>query len=438
MIRALLVLLSLVAWSEARGTYRYQDRPLSLHILVDGKTLPTLASGTGGTVTADLGFPLSGTQSVRLTAGSASLVRWAFTFTSTNICNDSFIEVTFRSPSQASVLNLNTLEMWLGDFTNFLKYEFGSFDIRDTGVTYAGDWAQVRFPIRRFTPGGTYDCTAATRIMLGLKAQTATPDTISIARVSSYPKRDETGILLIHEDDEWQSWYDYAVPTLIALRLKSNIFVNSGRIGVTNFMSWAEVQNLCGMGGLFKLSNHGLFHDSITDLTLDSAHTWLSRNAANIRTFGRGCDETSIGAYPFGKHSRLIDSAMRAWKGMEGMPDYMRLTKGAGAGEAQNFNSPYAMRVVSSLGNTVDTTAAKAIVDTLVAQRTAGIFLFHQICQGCTPSDGNTWRQDWFISLMNYVAAKVAAGQLRVMTTGEYLQQYGGGFGPLRKMGAAR
>jgi hypothetical protein len=424
-MRFALLLLLLPFLALGRAPVRYQDRPLALHTLVDGQTLPTLASGTGGTFTADLDFPLSGTQSVRLTATSASLVRWTFTFPSTNICNDSFVELTFRVPTQASVTNLNTLEMWLGDFTNNLKYEFGSFDIRDTGITYHGQWAQVRFPIRRFALTGTYDCATATRIMLGLKAQTATPDTISIARVASYPKRDETGIVIINEDDEWGSWDTLATPTLIALGFKSNIFVNGGRIGVTNFMSAADLRRLCGTG-LFKLSNHGLFHDSITDLTLDSAHAWLARNAAIVRSFGRGCDESSIGAYPYGKHSRPVDSAMRAWKGQEGMPDYMRLTKGASAGEAQNFNSPYAMRVVSSLGITVDTTTAKGIVDVLVTQRTAGIFLFHQICASCTPSDGNTWRQDWFISLMNYIATKVAAGQLRVMTMGEYLQQYGG------------
>jgi hypothetical protein len=434
----LLLILLIPVLALARGTNRFRDRPLATRILVDGQTLPTTASGTGGTFTADTYAPFSGTQSVRLTAGSASLVRWAFTFQATNICNDSFIEVTFRSPNPANVLNLNTLEMWLGDFTNNLKYEFGSFDIKDTGLTYAGEWARVRFPIRRFALTGTYDCSAATRIMLGLKAQTATPESISIARIASYPKRDETGILLIHEDDQWKGWYDYATPTLIALGLKSDMSVNGGRVGQVNFMTRANVQTLCD-SKYFRLMNHGWMHDSITDLSLPDARYWVSRNSEYIRSFGPSCDESRILILPFGKHNRPVDSAVRTWKGAPYMPDYMRLQKGMGVGEAQNFNGPYAMRVGTTLGWTVDTTTAKAVIDSAVAQRTVVILLFHQICNGCTPSDDNTWRQDWFISVMNYAKLKINAGVLRNMFTGEFLEQYGaGGFGPARRAGVGR
>ncbi len=433
-----LLLLLLPILALGRAPIHFRDRPLATKILVDGQTLPTTASGTGGTFTADLDAPLSGTQSVRLTAGNGSLVRWTFTFPSTNVCNDSFIEVTFRSPSQQSVTNLNTLEMWLGDFSNNLKYEFGSFDVRDTGVTYHGQWAQVRFPIRRFVPTGAYDCATATRIMLGLRAQTATPDTISIARIASYPKRDQTGIVLIHDDDQWRGFYLYGYPTLLAYRLPFNVFLNGGRVGDPNFMTRDDLLDMCG-SGLVGYSNHGWMHDSITDLSLDSARGWLYRNAAYIRgNFPRSCDESSVAALPFGRHNRAIDSALRRWTGMPLMPDYMRLTKGASNGEAQNFNNPFAMRVVSSLGSGVDTTTAKAIVDSLEAQRTVGIFLFHQICDGCTPSDGNTWRKDWFISLMNHIRIKVAAGTIRVMTTGKYLQEYGGGYTAIRRAGIGR
>lgn len=438
MRRLLLPLLFLVALAGA-GSYRYQDRPLTLTTLVDGQTLPTLASGTGGTVSADLVSPYSGTQSVRLTAGSGSLVRWAFTFSSTNICNDSFIEITFRVPTPASVLNLNTLEMWLGDFTNNYKYEFGSFDIKDTGLTYAGEWSKVRFPIRRMTPSGSYNCATATQIMLGLKAQTATPDSISIARIASFPKRDTTGILLIHEDDEWLGWYDYAVPTLNSLGLKYDISINGGRVGQVNFMTQANLQTLCS-SGLARFMNHGWMHDSITDLAPpDSMRYWIYRNAEYIRTtYGSSCDESSILILPFGRHSRAIDSMVRVWKGQPNMPDYMRLQKGMGVGEAQNFNGPYAMRVGTTLGFAIDTTTAKTVIDSAIAQRTVVILLFHQICNGCVPADANTWRQDWFISVMNYAKLKIDAGLLRNMNTGDYLLRYGGKRPPSLRAGGRR
>lgn len=434
MIRTLLALLTLVALADALAPVRFRDKALALNSMLEFQSLPTLVSGTGGDAVADGSEPFTGTQSVRLTAGPSSTPLWVWAIPSTNICSDSFIEVTLRLPNQANTLNLSRIDLYLGNnLTNFKTYEFGSFDVRDTGITFAGEWTRVRFPLRRFTQTGTLNCATVDTIAIGHRAQPGTQDTISIARVARYPKRDDVAVLLIHEDDNWLSWYTLATPTLKALGLKSDVAVNGGRAGQANFMTRDDLSALCG-AGLTRYMNHGWMHDSITDMSLDSVRGWFGRNSDFISSFGRGCDESRIGVLPFGKHSRAVDSAVRA----QGAIDYMRTTKGASQGEAQNFNSPYAMRLALSFGVGIDTTTAKIVIDSLVAQRTAGIFLFHQICSACTPADANTWRQDWFIIVMNYVQTQVLAGRLRVMHTGEYLQQYGGGFGPARRAGIGR
>lgn len=418
----------------ARAPTRFRDRDLALSSMLDFQTLPTLVSGTGGSAAADLNFPLTGTQSVRLTAGPSSTPLWIWALPSTNICNDSFIEVILRTPNQANTLNLSRIDLYIGNnLSNYRTYEFGSFDVRDTGITFAGEWTRVRFPLRRFTQVGTFSCATADTLAIGHRAQTATQDTVSIARVARFPKRDDIATLLLNEDDEWASWDTLAVPTLLAMGFPHDIAVNGGRVGVTNFINQERMRALCATGKV-KFMNHGWMHDSITDLSLDSARGWFARNATFISSFGRSCDESRVGVLPFGKHNRAIDSAVRTW----GVIDYMRTTKGAAQGEAQNFNSPFAMRLSLSFGVGIDTTSAKTLIDTLVAQRTTGIFLFHQICSACTPADANTWRQDWFISVMNYVQTQVLAGRLRVMHTGDYLQQYGGGFGPARRAGIGR
>lgn len=421
-MRPLAVVLLFLASLDAYTPIRFRERPLPMTSMLTFQTAGTLIAGTGGSQSADTYNPWSGTQGVKLTAGSASTPIWTWAISSTNTCADSFFRVTVRLPNKTNTLNLNALTFYIGNnASNLLFYEFGSFDIRDTGLTYAGAWAQVHIPRRRFSTLGSPTCATTSLLGIGLKAQAAAQDTITMGEITRYSKRDSIGILLIQEDDQWLSFYQNGFPTLQSLGLKFNIFINGSRVGQANFMTDTQIRDVCGTG-LARFSNHGWTHDSITDLSTDSAQVWMSRNSALIRGYGRSCDESSIFAYPFGKHSVAIDSLQRIW----GLASFARLTKGNSYGESQAFNNPYGMRLAVALGSTVDTAVAKAIVDTLVAFRTVGIFLFHEICSGCTPADANTWRSDWFASLMNYVQTKVTAGTLQVMTTGEYFARYGG------------
>jgi hypothetical protein len=405
----------------AKPMPHYQQLPLQNELsLTKFQTPATSFSGTGGSSTVDSVHLLDKTARNQITAGNASLARYVKVLSpAVNMCADTFgVRLTFYAKDKNQVMNLNSLEVWLSNSAGgSRRLEFGSFDIRDSGLTYWGDWATVWEPFKRFGVFGTFDCSAVDNVVVGLRAQTGAQDTITFGEIAVYPKQDSVATFIINEDDEWDGWRQYAIPTLQSFGWKHTMFINYGRLGQTNFTTKAQIDSLY-TAGLLEPGNHLYIHDTASSLTIDSLKTSIVNNQQLICA---AWECTPFLAWPFGAHSRADDSLVRSL----GYFDFARLTKGNSFGEPQRI-APFAAKLALAFGNNTDTTAAKALIDTVIAYKSVGIFLFHQICNGCTPADGNTWRQDWFISTMNYLKTQVDAGRAQVLTLKQYTSRYGG------------
>jgi hypothetical protein len=285
--------------------------------------------------------------------------------------------------------------------------------------------------IKKFAESGSFDCAHVNSVIVGFQAQSGTQDTIVMGEIATFPRRAPIATLIFNEDDQWDSWRIYGAPKLDSLGWRHTLFLNAGRLGVVNFMQEYQVDSMYRRG-LMDVGSHLWTHDSTTDLTPDSLLGSIRRNRDFIRA--HGWKGYSMFAYPFGKKSRAVDSIIRA----SGLVDFARLTKGDGTGEAQQFNDNYNIPLITSLGTNSDTTVVNAIIDTIVTHGTTGIILIHQIGPvGCT-EDGNTWCKDHWLSIVNHAKTKVDAGLLRVMSLGDYLEQYGGGYGPAQRAGIGR
>jgi hypothetical protein len=436
-----LALLLLPVLVLGRAPIRLKQYPVAARALTQFQANSSIFNGTGGSSTSNTNNPWAGAQSNLLTAGPSSTVIFSQTVSpAANICNDSFVKVTFRIDNKNNVVNHNRLDLYLlNDASNFITYEFGSFGIRDTNLTYWGEWAQYNVSLKKFVQTGAFNCASVNLAAVGLRAQTGTQDSITMGEIAVFPRRNPIATVVWNEDDQWDSWRRNGASVLDSVCQDYTESLNGSRAGVTNFSSEVQLDSMFFRSACSKpdFGPHLWAHDSITDYTVDSALGSIRHSQDWIRGHGwcqPGRCAVRYLALPYGKKARPIDSVLRH----SDLVDAIRLTKGAGDGESQQWNDIYAMRVVTSLGNNIDTTAAKQIVDTLIAHKTIGIFLIHQIgAVGCT-EDANTWCADHWLSLVRYVQTKVAAGTLKVKRISDVLQQYGGGVGPGRRAGIGR
>lgn len=422
------ILFLLVIEGLGRPPQHFKQFDAALKTITTFQTNSTFAPVAGASSTSNTDHIWKGVQSNRLTAPSTSTVLFIQTLAApVSVCADSFFRVSFFIDNKANVLNLNALTLYVAtDLSNFIAYEFGSFGVRDTLLTYWGGWSQYHASRLKFVQTGTFNCASVGTIAIGLKAQSGV-DTVTIGEVAGFPRRSPIATLIFNEDDQWDSWRINGVPKLDSLGWRHTIFINGARVGQTNFTKEYQIDSMYRRG-LMDVGSHLWTHDSSTDLFDQPLIESLRRNRDYIRS--HGWKGYSMLAYPFGKKSRQVDSLVRA----SGLVDFARLTVG-GDGESQQFNDDFNIRLITSLGNTSDTTAVKAGIDSLVKHRTTGIILAHQIGPvGCT-EDGNTWCKDHWLSVVNYAKTQVDAGTLRVMSLGDYLSAYGGESGPARRMG---
>lgn len=409
---------------EATQQYR------SLTTFQANSAFAALANSSSSSNTAQV---WAGTQSNTITIGSASTNSFFQTLaTPVNICNDSSFRVSIYFANKANVMNLNALTLAIGNnASNFISFEFGAYFLRDSGMTYPGEWQNVHLLRRLFTQTGSFDCTAVDTVILSTKAQAATVDTFTMGEIASYKGRFGKATMIIHEDDNWLNWITNGVPKLDSMGVKHTIYVNAGRIGLTNFATRAKLDSLYNRG-LCDFGNHLWVHDSATFISMDSLNVSLTKNYNYMRDAGWNSPRRL--AYPYGRHNIAIDSAMRKWN----LIDFARTTK-SGNGEGGPLgNNNLAQRTFLAIGNSVDTTTAKTLIDSLVAYKAVGIFLVHEIgAVGCT-EDANTWCKDHWLSLMNYVKTKINAGTLQVLSQGQWEESYGGGISPSRRTGIGR
>lgn len=427
----------------ARSPRRYLEKtiPPPMHILTQFQTNSVIASGAGGSSTSDVSNIWTGVQSNRLTAGNAAAVLFTQTLAQpVNICFDSAIRVTFYPKNKTQVLNMQSLVIYLfTDGSNFTTFEVGSYGIRDTNLTYWGGWDHYFASLKKFTPTGTFECSSVNAIGLEFRALAAVQDTISFGEISTFRRRMPKATILFTVDDNYEAWRTNGAPKLDSLCMDYTMFINGGRVGTPLYSNEGQLDSMFFRSRCSKpdIAPHLWMHDSITKYTVDSALASIRRGQAQIR--GKGwcrpgqCAVTAF-AYPYGNKSHLMDSVLRA----SGLIDFARMARDYNQGETQQINDIFACRQLATIGSGYDTTTLKAYVDTLIAHRGLGIFTIHKIdTVGCT-EDGITWCKDHWLSAINYIHTKVAAGVLQVVNWSNWMQEYGGGLNNTQRSGLGR
>lgn len=401
-----------------------------------------LTNGTGGTTTSDVQNVWTGVQSNRLTAGNAQATLFTRTFASNvNVCSDSIIHAVFFMKNLNQILNMQSLSIYLFTTpTRFAVFEIGSYGIRDSNLTAWPKWNRYYCSLKKFVPTNVFKCDSVGGIGIELRATAGVQDTITMGELSAVPRRlPSVATLILTVDDQYELFRVNGGPKLDSLCMDYTMFVNGGRIGQPLYSTETQLDSMFFRSRCSKpdIAPHLWVHDTIISYTVDSAMNSVRRGQAQIRGNGwcrPGQCAIPFFAYPYGRRSHVMDSALRA----SGLIDFARMARDYNQGETQQFNDPFAVRAIMTIGNAYDTTTAKAYIDTLIAHRGTGVAIIHKIdVVGCT-EDPVTWCKDKWIAWINYAQTKVAAGTLRVVNLSTYMKPYSTGFSSPRQVGIGK
>lgn len=416
---------------DTRG--RYKERPNTYHTLSTFQTNSSILAGAGGSSSSNTTQIWTGTQSNRLTAGPAGPVIFQQTLgVAQNVCADSFVRVTYQMTNKANVVGNNRVDVYLAtNASNYITYEFGVLYAGDTTLNRAGAWNNSYLIKSKFTQVGTFDCTNVTAVLIGLRAELTLQDTMTVGEVATYGPKDTKATIIFTFDDQW-STSQLGLSKLDSLGYRSTLFINPGLLGVANKFSTAQIDSLYARG-LLDIGNHLWIHDSATVIGADSLTRSLKQTYNYLRS--KHYVGASLFAWPYGDVSPLVDSVIRSTH----VVDFARMVVSNTDGEAQAMGNLFAVRMLVGLGNNVTEGQMETIVNGMITNKTVGLVLSHKMCAGAGCAiDINTWRQDDFILLMNFIKTKVDAGQLIVESWGDYLYRYRAGVHPLTGVGSGR
>ena len=323
-----------------------------------------------------------------------------------NVCGDMDVSLKISAPSQANLSSVYHMTIGLigGPTLDYsATYNFHHL-VREIYLLHPGRWSRINMSLRTFTTSPKFDCSKVSRVRIALNASPGVTDTINLGQLSFYPSPLETAALLITEDDAWADFETYGIPALRKHGFPATIYANAGLIGTGTKMELERLKVLQDSGG-WTIANHLWMHDTITNLSNDSAARSILHNLEFLRD--AGFTGYTHFAYPYGQADRAKDSVVRS------LCASARLTLGWPQGEALPFSDPYRLRVLGFLTNQVKLEMAKQTIRQLVENRTAGIMGVHEIVEGAA-TDGNKWsRADWE-ALIDYMAAFVSEGRLKV------------------------
>lgn len=422
MLKKLLVL-CLFNLIPIQAIIRYSERtnPNPIDTITAFQVNATIFSGIGGTSASDLVNIYTGTQSNRLSVAATTVLFQETISPAKNICADSTFGVTFYMKNKANTTNNNVFQLYIGTNTsNYWTYDF-AFAARDTNITYYGN-GFVTYTIikRKMTVVGSPTCSNTGVVIIGLKGQTATVDTVTLGAVIGYTTRLTKGIVILTIDDQWKSFADSGGFHEFDTRgYPYGMFINNDLLGAANKLNKASIDSIHALFPNVDIYPHFPLHDTLNTLTADSITRGLARgyNFCNNNGY-KGC---SIFAVPFGSVSqnRMVDSVIRFC----GYIDFCRLTLGNTLGEAPNYYNKYAVRAIFGLGNAITEAQAEAVINDVILSKTVGIIYGHKL--GLTAIDGNTWAAGDWRTFCAFLQTKVDAGLLSIMSWTQFLQATG-------------
>ncbi len=360
---------------------------------------------------------ISGPKSARLIAvDSNSTVIEKILSPPVNMCGDMNISLKVSAPSQTNLTSIFRINITLiggSDLTHTASFNFRHL-VREIYLMHPLQWLPTNMSVRTFFSTPNFDCSKVGRVRISLNAAPGMEDTLNLGQLSFFPSPLESASLLITEDDEWTDFEVNGIPAMRKHGFPGTIYANGGLAGTGSKMSIQSLRTLQDSGG-WTIANHLWVHDSITNLSNDSAARSIRHNAEFLRS--QGFTGYSHLAYPYGLVDPTKDSVVRS------ICSSARLVVGWPQGEPIPFSDPYRIRVLGFLSGGASLDLAKLGILLLVKNHTAGILGVHEIVAN-GPLDGNKWlRSDWE-ALMDFIQIFVDQGTLKIYSLEGFHKKY--------------
>jgi peptidoglycan/xylan/chitin deacetylase (PgdA/CDA1 family) len=187
-------------------------------------------------------------------------------------------------------------------------------------------------------------------------------------------------------DDGWSCQFE-AASMLAARGMKGTFYVNSNRIGLEGFLSWAQLEALAADG--HEIGGHGLDHLDITQLSSESALRQIEEDRNELMT--RGFAAQSF-AYPFGSYdsnseSIVRDSGYSSGRGAWGLRNITAEKDDRPYAESVPPPDPFALKTPCCISSSTPLSALDSYVEQ--AEKRGGgwlPFVLHRLCDGCGDS----------------------------------------------------
>lgn len=302
--------------------------------------------------------------------------------------------------------------------TNYSAGAFQTYSFADADKMFNG-WHFVGFDLAEFSGAyGTPDWTAnIAAVRLSITQNSSSPAVVYIDKwVSGWVAKAR---IMITADDGWRSWFDYAIPVLNALGLKSTAAIISAQVDSdTQWVTSAQLASAYAAG--HDLVAHGA--NAMSDVSFASdadrlANINTNKDYLTSRGYTRG---TEFYVWPNGVHY------------LAGSPDGMhQLLASAGFLAARGTTSPKTHKhaigtsdqkwLLPIIGAWASDSVAtlKSRIDSSITYGATGILMYHDIVlSGATGVQSNL---SSFYQVMEYIAQKRASGLCDVITASQFI-----------------
>lgn len=357
-----------------------------------------------GTVESDTTYVKQGTESIRITsstAGEQPFIRSSRTLKLQSTTNVKLTVYLHTDPA-----DIDGIALFLSNntgFTNMLSYTF-------PGISLVKGWNRLVVPINRMTVAGTGTvATDMIRAQVRLIPLAGKIGSLTVDSLMTDTKQQANVIFTF--DDQWDTQYSVAFNEMRMRGLKGTIGVNGINVGVTNYMTWAQLEEVYGYG--WDLVNHTNEHYNLGQqaYAVQKKDIVDGRAALNAKGFTRA---SNILFYPYGSYNDTTLQILNE----EGI-EYARTIR-----EHLEYPAPIQPQTlkIKNLLPYMTSVTAQAQVDDAIATGGTIIFLNHRF--GTEDESGMFWDITKFQTLLNYVKTKQVSGEINVPTMSEWLKTF--------------
>lgn len=201
-----------------------------------------------------------------------------------------------------------------------------------------------------------------------------------------------SGAVTLTFDDANASQYRYVYPLLQAAGQKGVIYVPTGLVPQTDYISWNNLLYLQNQG--WEIGGHTVTHAELPTLSLSSVKTEVNQCSADLMSHGLNAANF---ATPFGAYSpAVIAEIAKTYDSQRGFHDL--------GYNAWPYNKYFLH--IKYVTNKTTLAEAKTWVDEALAGNHWLIISFHEVLPVVEPDDEYTWDTSTFTSFVAYINQK--------------------------------